>query len=967
MPLHAPMIQKGTHAMPTSREGGVPRAAMRWLAAAIVAAVALALVAAPSKAAFEVTEFSGKIENADGTPARQAGVHPAKATVTIRVNTRFNADLGADVPEESLRTVSVDLPPGFMGNPTATPRCSEADLVGSGLLPRCPINTQVGYLTLSIPGQDISPIPVYNMEPPPGVPGSFGFNYVGAVVHLNADLRSDGDYGLTVDVNEISQSVPIIATRLTFWGVPADRANDPERICDVNTLTGGCSSNAPVKSFLTNPMNCDAGPLTTYLTANSWQSPAFVSRQFDRDVDGVPMEVENCEAVPFDAALSLSPKSSAAGEPTGYAFDLTVDQTDNPSALANSHLKKAVVTLPAGMSVSPSASFGLGACSTADIGIGNESDPTCPESSKIGSVSIDTPLLEDPLDGDVFLAKPFDNQFNKLMAIYIVARGPGVIIKLPGSVDRDPVTGQVTATFDNNPQLPFSRLHLEFKDGPRAPLVNPPVCGTYTSSTELTSWSGKVVTSESSFTITRNGSGAPCPLGFAPTFNAGTTSVIGGAGTSLLLNFGRSDADQELSNITVDFPPGLTARLADLPLCAEAQAAAGTCGEASRIGSVTTAAGPGSSPFQLPGQVYMTGPYKGAPFGLSIRVPAIAGPFDLGVVVVRAAVFVDRTTAQLRVVSDPLPTILEGIPLKIRLVDMSVDRPNFMLNGTSCAARNIAAAISSTAGAVAGRSSRFQLADCATLPFKPKMTLRVGTRGRTKREITTPLGVTLEMTPGQANNKSVEVVLPKTLNARLPVVNRACPIEQFLQAGGKCGPEVLVGTAVAETPLLKDPLRGDVYFVRNPARRLPDLMVRLKGQVEIDLAGKVSIPKDLTLRTTFDTVPDVPITKFTMNFVYGRNGVIGTVANLCTRNAHRRSIARLAFRGHNGKARRMNQKMVIEGCRRVTSGRARRGRRGARRGRRGSKKTARKNRRAARSAAKQAASSVRLQIASDRR
>jgi hypothetical protein len=619
--------------------------------------------------------------------------------------------------------------------------------------------------------------------------------------------------------------------------------------------------------------------------------------------------------------MTATSTSRAAAGPSGLDVSIQVPQNDLPDGRTTAHVRGVRLVLPEGMSVSPSSANGLASCSPAQFGYRTDSAVSCPDASKIGSVAIKSPLLEEPLQGSVFLAKQNDNPFGSLLALYIVAEGTGVQIKLAGKVDPDPVTGRLTTTFADNPQLPFERFDFAFKSGPRAPLTNPQTCGTYTSQTSITAWTGRVVTASTPMTIDQD----CAPVGFAPGFQAGTMNPVGGSASTFSLTFARGDHDQELRDLTVELPPGLTGKLAMADLCADAVAAAGACAEGSRIGSVTTTAGPGSTPFQLPGRAYLTGPYKGAPLGMAFVVPAVAGPFDLGTVVVRAAVFVDPRDASLTVVSDPLPRILQGIPLQIRSVGVAVDKPGFMLNPSSCSAKEISGLVRSQQGASAAVRSRFQVGDCARLPLKPKMVLRVGARGKLTREKRTPFTATLTQTPGQANLRSVEVTLPKTLNSRLDVVNRraACSIEQF--NADRC--PLRVGTGTAVTPLLRDPLTGPAYFVYNPARRLPDLVVRLRGQVAIDLVGKVTITRDLRLQTTFDTVPDVAISKFRLALESGpRNGPIGVTRNLCTRES-RAARATLAFIGQNGRRLDVRPKLQIAGC-----GAARRasGRRGAR-------------------------------------
>ncbi|ADB53748.1 hypothetical protein Cwoe_5342 [Conexibacter woesei DSM 14684] len=902
------------------------------LAIAIVS-LAAAVCAPSALADFGVQEFSGEVLNRDGTPATQAGAHPFSASTTIKFNSH---DVnGQPVPDADVRDITVDLPAGFIGNPNATPKCPQQELYTSDQLD-CSPATQVGWAQFGL--TDYLPLfniysKVYSMEPPEGVPAQFAMNLTGLIVVLNAQVRDDGTYGLTINVPNISQLVGIVETRLTFWGVPADRAHDEYRgIClttNIGPIGIQCPTDVPRRAFLTNPSNCDAGPLTTSLRASPWADRSIVARgSFDHDVRGNAMEVENCDVVPFEASLDARPVSQVAGAPSGYVFDVNIPQDDNPDGLATAPMKKAVVKLPEGVRVSPSAAGGLEGCADEEFRLRSAGDARCSDGSKVGTLRIDTPLLSRPLDGSIYLGRPLPGQ---LLRIFLVARGQGVTVKIPGSVNPDPNTGQLSAIFDNNPQLPFSNLHLEFKGGPRASLSNPPVQGTYTTVTELTSWSGKTVTSNSTFNITQG----PRSLVFAPKLTAGSTDSKAGksTGLSFKLGFSRTDGDEEFNGLTVNMPKGLLARLAGRTLCSEAQAAAGTCGEGSRVGSVTTAAGAGTNPFALPGRVYIGGPYKGAPFGLSIVVPAVAGPFDLGTVVVRAAIHVDPITTELRIVSDPLPRILEGIPLQIRLVDVSIDQPNFMINPTSCAVMNVAAQLSSTLGKIANVANRFRATDCALLPFRPRMRLTVGDRTHTRGGDSTPVSATLNMPVGNANNRAVQVILPKTLAARLEVLNvrKACTFEQF--KAERC--PINVGSAVAVTPVLRDPLKGSVYLVRHPARRLPDVMVALKGQgdakaLSIDVTGKVTIPRDLRIRTTFDTVPDAPITMFRLNFRTGRNAPIAAVDNLCTARARRESIAELAFVAQSGKRASARQRINIAGCRGTSSGRRAAGRRGRR-------------------------------------
>lgn len=899
-----------------------------WAAGVALAAVVSVAVATPAAADFGV-RFDGEVVNREqngvAVAATQAGSHPDEVTATIDFNQHADPELGLLVPDEDVRDIRVDLPPGFVGNPLAVQRCTENALESRRSGTDCPADSQVGVVTIITTSLLPVTLPVFNMVPQDDVPGAFGFSVGQFVpVHLSASVRSGSDYGLTITIPRISQAAPILRTSLTFWGVPADPSHDADRgtvyngseweIC-ANSANPDCrnASDQPPQAFLTNPTVCN-GPLETTLNATSWfgsvASASFFTHQPAPD-EATLVGPDGCDLVPFDASLTARPTTPRAGAPSGFAFDLDIPQNDAPGGIAQGHLRKAVVRLPVGVSISPPSAGGLGSCSDAQASLGTTAEPACAGSSKIGTVTIDTPLLRERMTGSIHLRDPLPGNLFRLL---LVARGPGVLVKLPGTVAPDPVTGQITATFDNNPQLPFSKLHLDFKDGPRAPLSLPSTCGRYTTVAELTSWSGKTVSSSSSFEVTRDGAGTPCPpRSFTPDFSAGLLNPVAGTSSLFTLTFARDDEDPTLRSIALDMPKGLLGRIADADLCAPAQAALGACGESSRIGSTKTGAGGGPTPFFLPGRVYLTGPYRGAPFGLSIVVPAIAGPFDLGTVVVRAAIFVDRTTATLRIVSDPLPTILEGVPLLIRTVTVDVDRPRFMVAPTNCQPMRVGGVIESNEASAASVGTRFQVGDCAALRYRPRMTLKVGARGKLTRGRRTPLDVTLQMTPGQANNRSVTVTLPKTINARLDVVNRrrACTFEQF--RADRC-PQ-MVGTASAVTPLLRDPLRGPAYFVYNPDRRLPDLVVRLKGQVAFDLVGKVAITRDLRLRTSFDTVPDVPITSFRLVLASGaRNGPVGLTANVCQRDVRRQLRADLALTAQSNRKIARQQSIAVVGC-----------------------------------------------------
>jgi hypothetical protein len=900
-----------------SRLGLIGR--LRRLVAVVVAAsVVLLVVSSQVWAAFGISpdpsdpahpDFHMTMLGADEvSPYTQAGGHDFELTTSMGFES-----LASGEPDGRVRDIVVDLPPGFVGNTTAVPQCRLVDLQTDNV---CPGETQVGLLSITVwlgfGAFQNPPTAVYNVERSPGDAATLAFHVVTVTFFVHVRVAADRGYAIRSSISRASEMAPLVASSLTLWGVPADPSHDTSRQCDMSHPIGDpCPSKAPREAFLTMGSDCSSQPETSLLHVDSWEAPGDALSYSDI----AQATLTGCDNLSFDPSFTFGPAVDRAGAPSGYVFHLHVPQNLDPDAVGTPPLKDAVVTLPRGVRVSPSAAGGLSACSDAQIGLGSDAPSQCPAASRIGTVRIVTPLLPDPVEGYVYQGKPLPG---RLFRVFIEAQAQGVRIKLPGSVDLDKSTGQITTMFANSPQTPFSDLDLTFKGGPRAPLSNPPACGTFTTTARFTPWSTPVTpvaTPSSTFQITTGSDGGPCPAHhqFKPDFVAQTENPVAGRSSTFTLGFARGDADQELRGVSVRTPRGLTGRIADVPLCGHVQAALGTCGSASQIGTVQTVSGPGSNPFSLPGRVYLTGPYKGAPFGLSIVVRAVAGPFDLGTVVVRSAIVVDRHTAQLRVVSDPLPSILDGVPLQVRLVKVSIDRPGFMLNPTSCQPKHVSGVLTSTEGAVAHVGSRFQVADCGALGLRPKMRLQVGGRGHTGLHASTPLTTVLTMPKAGANLARVSVSLPLALNARLDVVNNACTQAQF--DAGDCE-QAKAGTATAITPLLKNPLRGGVYFVKDPnkpAGSLPNLVVALRGQVDFDLVGTIQIPGGSRLATSFNAVPDVPVSKFVLRLQAGSHGPLGVAQDLCTAKARRQRVT-IAYRGQNGASRTTRQALHIAGC-----------------------------------------------------
>lgn len=859
----------------TNRPGGLIRIRRHLAAAAGAVAFALTLLVvgtpSPAHGAFGIAP--GSFSTTLSTTS--AGGHPD-------LTTKFRMEESSpNFPDEALKELRIDLPRGFLGDPRATVECTMGQVADAFGAP-CPLESAVGEVTVTL-GDTATPgntttinTLVYNIEPYADQPAAFAFN---ALVNgrLDAEVGPDGEYRIAVRTTDVPELQPILAIDMTLWGVPADH-NGPGPKTDMSSgRSYGGPSNAPRREFLSNSTACAAAGEPAVMRVRSWQNP---SREVRAESSFAPST--DCAALPFDPTIDIEPKNQTAGAPSGYDIEIGVPQVENPDGRETAHLKDVSVTFPEGVSLSPSVAHGLQACTNEQLGLGTRDAPACPQASKIGTISLDTPLLEDPLTGDVFIGNQLPgNRYRILLAL----EGSGVRVKLQGRVSPDPNTGQITATFVDNPQLPFNRIRMVLKDGPQAPLANPTSCGVKTVSTTLAAWSGKVANPSDTFAITH------CPpRGFAPTWVAGTTNPAAGGDTAFTLRVARSDTDQEIDSINADLPAGLLGRISRVPVCPAARAASATCGAESQIGTTTVGAGPGPSPFYLQGRVYLTEGYKGAPYGLAFVVPAVAGPYDLGVVNVRAGISVNRTTAELSVASDPLPRILEGIPLRIKDIRVDIDRPGFMVNPTSCAPTAILGRIASTAGAMALPSSRFQVGDCAALPLEPDLAMTLAGKGQTRDGDHPALKATLKQTAGQVNLRKAAVTLPLSLALEPDNAQALCKPQEA--AARACPPGSIVGTATAVTPVLTRPLTGPVYFVEGlrrtrtgaTRRTLPKLWIPLRGEVELDLNADTAIADD-KLVTSFANIPDAPITSFELNIAGGKNGVIViSNADVCAAN-----------------------------------------------------------------------------------
>lgn len=874
-----------------------------------------------------------------GTSSRQAGAHP-DVTTSFDLATSGYQESAGDVKD-----VRVDMPAGLVGNTVGMPRCPAARAVAD----ECPRDTIVGVATVQIrstfveakaPAPLLYIAPVYNIAPSPGEPAAFSFTVVQFPTRLDTSVLSDGDYAVRVTAANITEADPILSSAVTIWGVPADHEGPGPIVLSRENghpnLAGGLgnpAADATRVPLLTNPTQCSS-PLSGRLEIDEWGAQGMFTGE-----SASLGTMTGCGALPFSASMSMLPDTLQAGAPAGYDFKLHVPQANDADSRSQPNVRRVVAALPMGTVISPSAATGLKSCSDEQFfgpasqrGLERPATPgVCPRESQVGTVEIRTPALPLPLTGDVYLARPdcepcspADAQDGKMARLFVQVIGEGqsgVVVKLEGSVSVNQQTGQLTATFDNNPQLPFSDFRLTLGGGPRATLANPRICGPASTNLDVTPWTSPFATNLSATSAFEINEGCIAPQ-FDPSFVAGTTNIQAGEYSPFTLSFGRSDSDEFLNGLQMQMPPGLLGSLKSVPLCKEPQAALGSCSEDSLIGHTQVLTGPGQTPFLVTGgKVFLTEGYKGAPFGLSIVVPAKAGPYTLsgttgnGAVVVRAAINVDPHSVALTVTSDPLPTVLDGIPLQLKVVNVTIDRPDFTFNPTSCAKTAITGTLSSKESGGAHVSSPFQVTNCARLGFKP--TFKVATSGRTSRANGASLDVKLTYPKGAkyANIAKVKVKLPKQLPSRLTTLQKACPAATFDANPGNCPKASIVGIARASTPILPVQLTGPAYFVSHGGEAFPNLIVILQGYgVRVDLVGDTFISKKGITSSTFNHVPDVPIESFELYLPQGPGSALAANGNLC------KSTLKMptTFVAQNGMTIRRSTPIAATGCARKT-------------------------------------------------
>jgi hypothetical protein len=933
------------------------------LTIAAVVLLASALWAPAASAEFGPTRFDVTFTNEDGSPATQAGSHPFAVTTTFEL--AHTGEFFEAKPDGNLKDLITELVDGLAGDATAMPQCDIVDFLnlthGIGSVPHCADATAVGAVGANV----VTPPPslyiissIFNLEPVPGTPVRLGFVVLGVPVIVGVKVKPEADYNIVASSLNTPQEVPVYGGVLQLWGNPADPAHDHFR---GKCLTGGvegeglvfsggevdfgagavgnCTAGGERKPLLTLPGSC-RGPQEIAYEMNSWWEPAkWVLGSVLTHDDAQPPNLQGftgCGKLGFAPEVETVPTTDVAEAGTG--LDFNVDFNDEgltaPNGLAESTAEKAVVTLPEGVTINPSIGEGLGVCEPGDYDretLDSAPGAGCPNSSKIGTLHLETPVVDESIEGSVYLAQQDDpgttepgaeNPFDSLIALYLVLRNPnlGAMVKQPLKVEPDPQTGRLVATLEDVPQVPFSHFNFHFREGQRAALVTPSACGTYTTEAKFYPWSDptnpRVI--NSSFEITKGKDGGPCPPGgvppFAPDFEAGSINNNAGSFSPFNMRLIREDGEQDMTKFSAVLPPGVLGSLAGVSKCPDSAIAVArsktgrqelvspSCPASSQIGHTLAGAGVGSALTYVGGQIYLGGPYNGDPLSVISVTPAVAGPFDAGTVVVRLALTLNPKTAEVEVDganSDPIPHILKGIVLKVRDLRVYVDRPNFTLNPTSCdesSARSVLFGsyldvLSPLDDRPVDLATRYQAANCLNLGFKPKLALNL--KGGTKRGGHPGLRAIYTPKKGDANVKGLVVRLPRSAFLDQGHIKTICTRVQF--AAKACPKASQYGYIKAWTPLLETPLEGPVYL-RSSNHKLPDLVFDLHGLVDIEVATRID-SKGGGIRATVENAPDAPLTKVDLRMQGAKKGLIINSRNLCGR----KSKANVLFTGHNGK------------------------------------------------------------------
>ncbi len=893
-----------------------------------------------------IADFSMSATGPAGEPASRAAGHPSLFNTSAFFNSQFAESVfGPARPAEPVKNLVFYLPLGMLGDALAADQCPPSLVETQPETTGCPPGSRIGAIVPLLGGQIRFAVEhgVYNVKPEKGYAAEFAFTSNNFTFFSYANVvRHDGTYMVRVSTPGVAVAAQVLGFAATFYGDLTETFEGHEEVKE--TFDRG--------AFLTNPSNCNENEEAREgsIEMDTWER----SGEIHKASSMVYPTLTGCSLLTLGASLSVTPETARADAPTGVEVGLDVPQASNDfTALGTPPIKDTVVTLPSGTTISPSSANGLEACpatgstgfnmegaeseEVAEDGLERPAPGHCQQGSQIATVRGTSPLLNEELIGKMYLAAPECGQGaqgctpeevegGKLIGLdlELIGEHSGTVVKLKGhgSIQRGP--GRVTTSFENLPQFPVERLTVTTKQGPRAPLENAQTCGASTSNATVTPWSPTTpaATPSDSYTINWSGTGQPCPgsAPFAPSFTAGTTNALAASTSPFTLTLRREDREQDVKTISTTLPEGLLAYLSRVARCPEPQASENSlsaCPAGSQIGTVTAAVGPGSEPYYVTGKVFLTGPYNGAPFGLSVVVPAVAGPFNLGSVLTRATIAVDPHTAQGIVTSDPLPQEIDGVPLRVRVLNVTLTNGEFVLNPTSCAKTSITGTVTSTTGSSATISSPFAAEGCKGLKFEPSFS--VSTEAKATKANGTGVRVKVAYpASGQSNIAKVVIGFPKKLPVRLSTLQKACLAATFEKNPASCPAASVVGTAIAHTPILAQPATGPAYLVSYGNAKFPDVVFVLQSEgVTVDLDGQSNVSKAGALKATFASVPDVPVSTFETVLPAGPFSQFTSVKT--SGKAHgsqcgEHMVAPVSLTAHNGAQLTKNVQLTIKGC-----------------------------------------------------
>ena len=885
------------------------------IAAAFAATLGLALVAAsPAVASEAIDSFTTTTSNTS------AGAHPDFST---------SFALHAPGAPEAAQNVIFNAPEGLFGNPYAITHCTSSDFA----LDQCPTNSQAGLITVYDDSGLLGTAPIFDVDPLGDQTALFAFIVptLNIPINIPVAVRTGGDYGLRFTVQDISQSTPLAGADLTFWGFPADSSNDDQRfpkgapgdpsncpgLTDASCLGAPRSASIPVHPLTDNPTTCPGSPLATSLTVQTYQDPNNPTTK-----QASYPAATDCDLEVFNPVLHASPTVNETDSPSGLNIELRAPQFLGFAA-SPSEIESALVTLPPEFTINPDAADGQKACTDAEANFGTEAPASCPDNSKIGTFQIGTQALPGPLTGAVYIGQPRSGDQYRL---FLIADGFGIHAKLLGDVRLDPETGQVTVYFNDLPQVPFDDFQLHLFASDRGLMATPTRCTIYTTTAHFFPWNSILAdqTSSQIFSLDSGPNGTQCPgpiRPFNPRLRAGTSLPTAGAYSDFSLQLDRDDGDQYLGDLNFTFPPGFTGNLRGVTYCPEdaiahasqspglTEQAIPSCPTSSLIGTTDVAAGPGSHPFHAVGRMYMAGPFRGAPLSLVAITPALAGPYDYGTVVVRVALFIDPLTAQVKAVSDTVPSIIGGIKIRMRQIRVAIDRtdangnPNFTINPTNCNSLEVDSQGIGDQGTVADFFSPYQVVNCAALGFAPKMTIRqLGGHKKTKRAQDPSVRFDLWTRQGDANLKSIAVTLPKAFEIDQRHLGNICSKAQLERE--HCAGRAAIGYVKDETPLLEKPLEGPAYAVSGYGK-LPHVVFIMGGQVTLMPQAESTTVKGGHVKTVVPVIPDAPVGHFRLTLFGGKKGYLANTQNLCASNI----TTEVQYAAQNGRSRSQNVKV----------------------------------------------------------